>query len=232
MSVLRCFIGYDEGERIAYHSCVESLIQHSTEPLSITPLSLGNLTGYWEKHTDGSNAFTYSRFLVPYLCGWNGWALYLDGDMILKDNVVKLFELRNEYMAAMVVKHDYKTQHPIKYRGAPNQDYPCKNWSSVILWNCGSWVNRCLTPERISMEKGAFLHRFMWVAHNKVGSLPLEWNWLVGEYEKNDQAKLLHYTLGIPVFKGYEDCDHAEDWNKVSKEVVSHEEHTQQRRVA
>src|SRR5215212_3157138 len=104
-------------------------------------LALGNL-GYRERHRDGSNQFIYSRFLLPHLTGYSGWALYIDGDMLLRADIAALWNLRNESKAVMCVHHDYRTRMRRKYLGAKNEDYPRKNWSSVVLWNCGHPANR------------------------------------------------------------------------------------------
>lgn len=210
---LRIFIGYDPREAVAYHVCCNSIIRHASVPVAFTPLALNTLRGcYEEKHTDGSNAFIYSRFLVPYLCGFKGRALYLDGDMLVKDDVAKLFGcLRHDHDVA-VVKHNYTTKARAKYLGNKNENYPRKNWSSVIVWNCGNYPNHCLTPEFVAEQTGAFLHRFQWLNDGRIGELPKQWNWLVDEYEHNDEAKLLHFTLAIPSFQAYEDCDHSKEW--------------------
>jgi lipopolysaccharide biosynthesis glycosyltransferase len=210
---LRIFVGFDSREALAYHVCVQSIVSRASRPLSITPLALNTLHGlYKERHEDGSNDFIYSRFLVPYLCGFSGPAIYLDGDMIVRDDIVKLFELNEVDKDVMVVKHDYKTKATKKYLKNANQDYPRKNWSSVMIWNCGNYPNRVLTPEFVSQQDGAYLHRFSWIEDERIGRLPKAWNWLVGEYDHNDDAKLLHYTLGIPAFEDYRDTDHATDW--------------------
>ncbi len=172
------------------------------------------LKGYTESHTDGSNQFIYSRFLVPRLCDYIGHAIYLDGDMIVKGDLAELWEMRDGYFGAQVVKHEYKTKQPKKYLGATNEDYPRKNWSSVILWNCAYFPNRDLTPEYIAEQTGAHLHRFSWLVDTRIGELPPEWNWLVDEYPHNDNAKLLHYTLGTPCFDAYNSCDHATEWHQ------------------
>ena len=126
--MLDIYVGYDEREAIAYHNFCNSIIRHSTQPLSFTPLALNNVKSYTEAHTDGSNSFIYSRFLVPYLQGYKGWALFADGDMICQDDIAKLWAMRDETKAVMVVKHDYKTKFNKKYLGNKNQDYPRKNW--------------------------------------------------------------------------------------------------------
>ena len=210
---LRIFVGYDPREAVAYHVCCNSIIRHASVPVSITPLALNTLRGvYEERHKDGSNAFIYSRFLVPYLCGFKGRALYLDGDMLVKDDVANLFGcLRHDHDVA-VVKHNYTTKAAKKYLGNRNENYPRKNWSSVILWNCGNYPNHCLTPEFVAEQTGAYLHRFQWLNDGRIGELPKSWNWLVDEYEHNDDAKLLHFTLAIPAFQSYEDCDHSKEW--------------------
>ena len=209
------FIGYDPREAIAYHVCTNSIIRHSSHPVSINPLALNILKDYEEKHTDGSNHFIYSRFLVPHLMQYKGWAIFMDGDMLLRDDIEKLWALRDESKAVMVVKHDYKTKMTEKYLGSKNEDYPCKNWSSVILWNCEHPANAVVTPEFIQNATGAQVHRFTWLTEDLVGELPLEWNWLDIEYHRNPAAKLVHYTLGTPCFHEFSDQGNfADEWHR------------------
>jgi lipopolysaccharide biosynthesis glycosyltransferase len=208
------FIGYDSRESIAFHVCVNSIIQNTRSPINIIPLSLNLLNEYKEIHNDGSNEFTYSRFLVPYLMNFQGWAIFLDGDMIVRDDINNLWNYRDETKDIMVVKHKYKTKSSVKYLKNKNEDYPRKNWSSVILWNCEKKSHKCLTPQFIENSSGSFLHRFSWLEDNHIGNLPLEWNWLVEEYEENAKAKLLHYTLGIPSLIEYSNCSMISEWYK------------------
>ena len=209
------FIGYDPREAVAFHTCVNSIIRHASVPVSIIPLALNLLEGYSETHKDGSNHFIYSRFLVPHLMKFNGWAIFIDGDMILRDDIAKLWALREMNKDVVVVKHDYKTRMSEKYLGSKNEDYPRKNWSSVILWNCGSYPNRCLTPDFVMTATGADLHRFTWIKDERIGELPPEWNWLDIEYDWNPAAKLVHYTLGTPCFHEFADQgDFSNEWHR------------------
>ena len=169
---------------------------------------------YTETHTDGSNQFIYSRFLVPHLMNHEGWAIFIDGDMILRDDIVKLWDLQQLDKDVMVVKHDYKTKMTEKYLGSRNENYPRKNWSSVILWNCSSYPNRKLTPDFIQQSTGAELHRFTWIDDSRIGELPREWNWLPDEYGPNPDAKLLHYTLGTPCFHEFATTPQGEEWHR------------------
>ena len=212
--MLNVFIGYDPREASVYHVCVNSLIRHSSVPLAITPLALTNLGQYQEGHTDGSNEFIYSRFLVPHLMNYSGWGLYIDGDMLLRGDVAELWDMIDENCAVMCVHHDYKTRVATKYMGSVNQDYPRKNWSSVVLWNCGHPDNQVITPEKVQSESGAFLHRFQWLDDAKVGELPKVWNWLPDEFGVNPDAKLLHWTLGAPCFHEYADAPMADEWHR------------------
>ena len=200
MKPIPIFIGYDPREAVAYHTCANSIIRHASRPVAIIPLALNLFEDYDETHTDGSNQFIYSRFLVPHLMQYTGWAIFIDGDMIVKGDIVELWEQQHHNKDVMVVKHDYKTKLNEKYLGAKNEDYPRKNWSSVILWNCNSFPNRKLTPAFIQNATGAELHRFTWIEDERIGELPKEWNWLPDEYGPNPDAKLLHYTLGTPCF--------------------------------
>lgn len=214
MKTIPVFIGYDPREAIAFHVCANSIIRQASRPVSIIPLALNLFQDYTETHTDGSNQFIYSRFLVPHLTDYSGWAIFIDGDMVVRGDIAELWNLQNPYMDVMVVKHDYKTRMPVKYLGAKNEDYPRKNWSSVILWNCNSFPNRQLTPEFVQQSTGSFLHRFSWLEDERVGELPKEWNWLPDEYGENLDAKLLHYTLGTPCFQEFADTPQGSEWHR------------------
>lgn len=220
LKTIPVFIGYDPREKAAYHACSESIISNSSLPVSITPVYLPQLKNYVETHTDGSNQFIYSRFLVPWLCDYVGWAIFLDGDMIVQGDIAELWESKDHWCAVQVVKHDYQTKHPIKYLGNKNEDYPRKNWSSVMLMNCSHYAWRQINPDSVGKSSGSFLHRFEFMRDQDVGSLPKDWNWLVGEYDHNDQAKLLHYTIGIPTFSEYARCDHYEAWWDAFREMT------------
>lgn len=208
------FIGYDPREAIAFHVCANSIIRHSTQPISFIPLALNLFKDYTETHTDGSNQFIYSRFLVPYLMNYKGWAIFIDGDMIVRDDITKLWELRDVNKDVMVVKHNYETKLSEKYLGAKNENYPRKNWSSVILWNCGNYPNHILTPKFIQESTGAQLHRFSWLKDDRIGELPVEWNWLPDEFGPNTDAKLLHYTLGTPSFHEFATTPMGDEWHR------------------
>lgn len=212
--MINVFIGYDPREAIAYHVCANSIIRHSSKPVALVPLALNNLGNYTETHTDGSNQFIYSRFLVPHLMNYTGWALFIDGDMILRDDIQHLWKLRDETKAVQVVQHNYQTKMSEKYLGAKNENYPRKNWSSVILWNCSHPSNRTVTPEFVQSASGAQVHRFSWLSDDEIGNLPIEWNWLPDEFGKNEDSKLLHYTLGTPCFHEFATSPMADEWHR------------------
>ena len=210
--LLKIFVGFDQKEAIAYHTFTQSLIECSSIPLSIVPLAENNLNFYNEKHTDGTNKFTYSRFLIPYLMGYDGWAIFFDGDMVCLSDVEELKSFFDPKYAVSVVKHNYKTKQKLKYFGQKNEDYPRKNWSSVIIWNCSHPKNKILTPSLINSKDGAFLHRFKWLNDVDIGSLPKSWNWLAIEYPEKENLNLIHYTLGTPCFKKYSNSSLSKYW--------------------
>jgi lipopolysaccharide biosynthesis glycosyltransferase len=212
---IKIAIGFDEREAVAYHTFCQSILEKTSHPVAFVPLVLRTLQGYKETHSDGSNAFIYSRFLTPFLFDFQGWAIFADGDMICRDDIAKLWALRDESKAVMCVKHDYKTKAQDKYLGNKNQDYPRKNWSSLVLWNCKHPENQILKPEFVMKQSGAFLHRFSWLPDNLIGEVSKDWNWLTTEYEDNYEAKLLHYTLGTPCFKNYLNCEMSDEWHAV-----------------
>lgn len=186
--------------------------------MQFIPLHRPMLSGF-DGQQDGTNAFIYSRYLIPYLQDFRGWALFADGDMVCLSDIARLWSLRDLHQfnkAVCVVKHGYATKQKRKYIGSPiendNIDYPRKNWSSVMLWNCEHYANRILTPEYVAEAGGKALHRFEWLRDEQIGELPDTWNVLVGEQPLPEKPDLLHYTLGVPGFKHYRDCDGAQHW--------------------
>jgi lipopolysaccharide biosynthesis glycosyltransferase len=213
MKPIPVFVGYDPREAIAYHVCVNSIIRNASAPVAIIPVALNLFTDYEETHGDNSNHFVYTRFLVPYLMDFKGRAIFIDGDMVVRGDIIELYESLKTAHDVAVVKHDYKTRMPVKYMGAPNEDYPRKNWSSVIVWDCQSYPNRRLTPDFVQKQPGSFLHRFSWIDDDRIQDLPKEWNWLPDELGENTEAKLLHYTLGTPCFHEFSDTTQAAEWH-------------------
>lgn len=214
-------IGYDPKESAVYHVLQQSILSLCSEPVTFVPLHSQMLR--FDGQQDGTNAFIYSRFLVPYLMGYEGWALYMDSDMMFRDDPAKLWALRDESKAVMCVQHDYETSVTRKFIGtpmeSPNTNYPRKNWSSLVLWNCGHARNRILTKQFVGESGGRVLHRFSWLSDEEIGSIPKTWNHLVGEYPKDNSAKNVHFTLGAPGFWYYRDCDYADEWRSHLKQV-------------
>jgi lipopolysaccharide biosynthesis glycosyltransferase len=207
-------VGFDQREAIAYHVFCQSVLERSTRPIQFLPLAENSLNDYKEVHTDGSNKFIYSRFLTPHLMNYSGWAIFADGDMVCQSDISELWALRDDEKAVQVVKHDYQTKAHKKYMGNKNENYPRKNWSSLILWNCAHSANRVLSPEFIKNQPGSYLHRFSWLKDDEIGELSPEWNWLAIEYPENPDAKLIHYTLGTPCFKEYAQASMSDQWLK------------------
>lgn len=211
------FCGIDPREAVGFHAFVQSAIEHTSEPIQIVPLA--------GEQRDGTNSFTYARFLVPYYCDFEGFAIFADGaDMLLRKDLSELWKLRDPLKAVQVVKHDYQTKHAKKYLGtemeAVNLDYERKNWSSLVIWNCAHARHKVLTPEFVSWQSGQFLHRFEWLDDRWIGEIPKEWNWLADEYGENQEANLLHWTTGIPGFYQYRNAPQAWEWKDAVRKLT------------
>ncbi len=218
--MLSVYTGFDPREEAGTWAFCSSVVEHCTSPVAIMPLHLPMFTSFYPPDMrDGTNAFIYTRYLIPFLQDYRGFAIFCDGaDMICKADLSELWALRRADMAVQVVKHDYKTKHPRKYVGtkmeSDNADYPKKNWSSVMLINCAHFAWRNMTPEAVSAMSGSDLHRFRFIPEDRIGSLPQEWNWLCQEHGENPQAKIVHYTIGVPAFPHYKDSPHAADFHR------------------
>ena len=213
--MIKMFIGYDPREAVAYNVMCHSIITRATQPVSITPLSLKGLGDLmWrERNPLQSTDFSFSRFLTPYLCDYDGWAIFMDCDMLLLDDIAKLWALRDDRYAVMCVKHHHDPNEDTKFLGAVQTKYEKKNWSSVMLFNCAKC--KALTPEYVNEATGLDLHRFNWLeSEDLIGEIPHGWNHLV-DYDPAAPVETisnLHYTLGGPYFKDYIDCGYAEEW--------------------
>ena len=213
--MINIFIGYDSKEKVAYNVLSHSIIQNSTKPVAITPIALNNLKDDFvrERNALSSTEFSFSRFMIPHLMNYQGWALFMDCDMLMFEDVSKLWRMRDDSKAIQVCKHDYIPKEKTKFLGQTQTVYPKKNWSSFMLMNCKKCSS--LTPDYVNRASGLELHQFKWLeGDHLIGDLPLEWNWLVGEYEHKDDVKNVHYTKGGPWFEEYARCDYSQDWFK------------------
>lgn len=211
--MIRIFVGYDPRESVAWHVLVHSIYARSSAPVCFVPLALGTLGGlFWRERSPlQSTDFSFSRFLVPYLSGYEGWSLFMDCDMLMLEDVAKLWALRDDRYAVMCVKHRHKPKETIKFLNAPQTRYEKKNWSSVMLFNNARC--RALTVDYVNTASGLELHQFKWLAsEDEIGDIPVEWNHLVGCQEPREDAKNVHYTLGGPYFREFGDCEYALQW--------------------
>ena len=211
--MINIFIGYDNKERVAYNVLSHSIIQNSTKPVAITPIALNNLKDDFvrERNSLSSTEFSFSRFMIPHLMNYQGWALFMDCDMLMFEDISELWRMRDDSKAIQVCKHDYVPKEKTKFLGQTQTAYPKKNWSSFMLMNCKKCSS--LTPDYVNRASGLELHQFKWLeGDHLIGDLPLEWNWLVGEYEHKDDVKNVHYTKGGPWFEEYARCDYSQDW--------------------
>jgi len=219
MTPLRIFIGWDSREDIAYQVARFSLLRHTSLPIDVQPIKQVELRekGLYTRDTDplASTEFTYTRFLTPYLAGYQGWAMFVDCDFVYTGDIAELFELCDPSKALMCVQHDHRPTETVKMDGAVQTSYPRKNWSSMTLYNCGHPANKVLTPELVSRESGAFLHRFQWLSDDLIAGVPATWNWLEGSMEKpanGKPPKAVHHTRGGPWFDNWQHVDYGDLW--------------------
>jgi hypothetical protein len=212
--MLNVYIGYDPKESVAFYTLAHSILRRASVPVAIAPLMRSQLTGIYtrERGPTESTEFSLTRFLVPYLSGYSGWSVFMDCDMLCLADIAELAAQieRQPDKAVLVCKHDYVPRTERKFLGQLQTKYPRKNWSSLMVFNNARC--RALSPAYVNSAAGLELHRFAWTEDASIGEIPLEWNWLVGEYPPSASAKIVHYTLGGPYFDDYRDCDYAAEW--------------------
>jgi hypothetical protein len=217
LDTIRLFVGHDPRESVGLHVFCESVWNQTSLPVEIVALTpkVNEVLGLGSSQS--TNAFGKLRFAVPHICDYKGFAIFMDGaDCLLRADLAELWAMREAWYAVKVVKHEYETKAARKYVGtdmeSDNGSYERKNWSSVMLFDCGHYMNRQLTPNFIRDHPSAYLHRFKWLPDERIGDLPANWNVLIGEQQSGLETKLAHFTLGGPFFQHYKDCDHAGEW--------------------
>ncbi len=229
MTAPRVWIGWDPRELRAWNVAYDSLQAHASQRADVYRLALAQFVaeglytrptrylergGYYDEISQApmSTGHAIARFLVPYLCGYQGLALFCDGDVLFRDDVGKLFALADPTYAVQVVQHHYAPTESTKMDGQAQTSYHRKNWSSVILFHCGHPENRALTPELVNTLPGRDLHRFCWLDDAEIGALPDRWNWLVGHSSAAVDPAIVHFTSGLPDMPGYEHGPYTDEW--------------------
>lgn len=220
----KIFVGRDKrctAQALSYDACINSMIQYFDVNTEVQFIGLFKdqliKDGIYNREDDAkqSTEFTYTRFLVPYLSNYNGVSLFCDSDFIFNCDVMEILKYFDKNNSVTCVKHEYKEcKSKFKMDGKPQEWYPRKNWSSLMLFNNEHEDCKKLIPELISTESARYLHRMEWTTDDKIGEIPKEWNYLVGYYEKKpfSEIKALHYTDGVPWYKNYRNCDYADEW--------------------
>lgn len=207
------YIGFDPRETVAWHVLAHSIMSRSSVPVSFTPLALRNLNGLmWRDRSSlQSTDFSFSRFLVPHLSAYEGWSVFMDCDMLVLDDIARLWAMRDDRFAVMCVKHDHIPAENTKFLNAPQAAYQKKNWSSVMLFN--NKKCRKLDPDYVNTASGLDLHQFKWLESEElIGELPKSWNHLVGHDAPDGNASNAHFTIGGPYFNEYVDCEYSKEW--------------------
>src|SRR5450631_4590588 len=220
--MIRVFIGFDSAEEVAFGVLSRSIHARSSQPVSIAPVKLGQLRGVFDRPANAlqSTEFSFSRFLTPYLAGYEGWAVFMDCDMVMLEDIARLWELRDERFAVQVVKHAHVPKEDVKFLGHTQTKYEKKNWSSVMLMNCAKC--RMLTPEYVNTASGLELHQFKWLDDDAlIGALPARWNHLVGYDPPDRGAALAHFTIGGPWFADFAACEFADEWRSTREAMLS-----------
>lgn len=221
------YVGYDDREAVGYSVFCSSVLSRTKERVAFHPMRGSKVVG--------STQFNAERFRIAEERGFRGWAIWAESDMLCRGDVAELMELAKGHYDVLVAKHEYQTKFQTKFLGQPNPDYPRKNWSSLMLINCDASVWRRVQALRPPLTE---LHRFSQITDDKllsrraelfaperVGALPLEWNWLVGEYAYNRAAKLAHFTIGLPCWQEYATCDYADEWFEERRAMLDYQQH-------
>lgn len=212
--MIRVFIGYSRSAPVASSVAAHSIVSRASLPVSISYIALSQLEGIYTRprHELQSTDFSFTRFLTPYLAGYQDWAIFMDDDMLVVDDIARLWSLRDPAYAVQVVKHDHVPKEEVKFLDRVQTRYEKKNWSSVMLFNCA----RCtaLTPAYVNSATGLELHQFKWLGDDAlIGELPHRWNHLADYDPYNPDVSIVHYTVGGPFYDDFKNCSYSAEWH-------------------
>jgi len=219
---MNIYVGYDSrsyGQRLAYEVCKRSILDNSGRHVKVVPLILEDLRKadvFWRPNDPKqSTEFTYTRFLVPYLNGYQDYAVFCDSDFLWQCDINEVLDFIDEDKAVSCVQHSYQEcRSSTKMDGLKQEWYPRKNWSSLMVFNCSH--NHCslLDLKAVNNQTPKYLHRMSWTETPLIGSIPLEYNYLVGYYDSIDSPKAFHFTDGGPWHKDYVGVEYGEKWTE------------------
>lgn len=233
--MLIVYIGYDSREPEAFEVARYSIIKHASVPVNIVKLDQQALrrAGLFKRTEamihgqrydmiDGkpfSTEFSFTRFLVPALMQWTGWALFMDCDQLFRKDIAELEKELDDKYAVMVCQQNYLPKTDTKMDGQKQEKYFRKNWSSVMAFNCGHPENLNLTVDAVNMEPGSWLHGLQWLPDELIGNIDHRWNWIDGTTE--GEPFNVHYTLGGPWFSHmrYSNAPYFEEWRQAAREL-------------
>jgi len=240
MKPFKVFVGWDKKDALAYEVCAHSLVKHSSIDLEIIPLhdwKLRHSKIFWRSHivdetgqmvdrgdkSKFSTDFSFTRFCVPKICGYaDEWVLFCDADMLWRDDIAKLLPYTQNNQAVQCVKHEHIPFEATKMFGLKQTYYKRKNWSSFMLMN----PSKCngLTLYAINNWSGETLHSMLWVDDSLIGSLPEEWNYLVGHTDplKVKNPSVVHFTLGTPDMPECENVEYADEWKAYLADITAY----------
>lgn len=223
------FIGWDSRETVAWHVLAHSLIECTRRyTLALTPIGNNVLpkSVWWrERGPYDATEFSNARFLVPFLMDFDGWAIFMDGDMLATADLGYLWEQRRDEYAVILRKHDYRPTAEKKFLGERQTVYPRKNWSSLMLLNCGHPATRELTCRYVNSAPGLDLHGFAWCPDAAIGELKGPWNTLIKhddprELELVNRPALIHFTEGGP-WHGYVGQPYGRAWTRALIDMLT-----------
>lgn len=176
---IKIFIGQEPYQWLAAEVLRFSIQRRTKVPLEIQELN--QLPIKLNFKVVKSSAFC--RFFIPEACNYEGKAIYLDADILVLDNIQKLYELPLQGKGALARPVHEESQSGY-YTSVMLLDCAhLKNWN-VKLWSGLVNVQSSLYHDTIwGMPKG--------LNGNDFGDLPREWNELD---DADSNTKIIHFT--------------------------------------
>lgn len=216
---LRIYVGASNRDRVAVQVLAYSIQKHATVPVRVIPMVDLPVPRARKRANRPRTGFSFARFLIPSLAGYQGRAIYLDSDMLVLGDVAELAELD---FAGCTVLCTKQPEPPPAWKD--HDGFRPGRQFSVMVLDCGAlrWDIREVVArlDDGDLTYEALLFDLALEPEERVADwVPPGWNHL--EHVEPGVTRLVHFTV-VPT-QPWRDAAHplAPLWDEHYREAVA-----------
>lgn len=190
---IRVFVGADRSQALAVRVLEHSIRRHTTAAVEVVPMIDLDVPTPRDPRNGQRTGFSYSRFCIPELAGYQGRALYLDADMQVFRDIRELWEIPFDGCKVVIQEALPEDATQPEKTGAPGERI---KQCSVMLLDCArlDWDIREIVAamDRGDYDYAGLMYQLCLLDESEIRyGVPWQWNSLE-HWDKS--TGLLHYT--------------------------------------